>query len=81
MTTVKKQNIFLWGAFILSFLLTLTVIYIPGLNTAFEFAAISFKEYAIAVLLGLTVIPFVEISKIVTNAVEKKIENKKNGVK
>ena len=67
--TMKKQNKFLWGAFVLSLLLTLAVIYIPGLNSAFEFTAISFKEYMIAVGLAVTVIPFTEISKLVTKAI------------
>lgn len=68
--TVKKQNKFMWGAFLLSLLLTVCVIYIPGLNTAFEFAAISLKEFAIAIALAVTVIPFTELSKFVTKRVE-----------
>ncbi len=70
--SIKKQNKFMWGAFVLSFLLTLCVIYVPGLNTAFEFTAISFKEYMIAIGLAVTVIPFAEISKLITNRIQKK---------
>jgi calcium-translocating P-type ATPase, PMCA-type len=69
--SMKKQNKYLWGAFVFSFLLTLAVIYLPGINTAFEFAAISAKEYFIAIGLALTVIPFVEICKLVRRAVKK----------
>jgi len=69
---VKKQNKYLWGAFVLSLLLTICVIYIPGLNTAFEFAAISAKEYFIAVGLGFAVIPFVEVTKLVRRFLGKK---------
>lgn len=77
--TIKKQNKFMWGAFLLSLLLTVCVIYIPGLNTAFEFTAISLKEFAIAIALAITVIPFTEISKFVTNLVRKK-RAEKNGL-
>ena len=69
--SMKKQNKYLWGAFVFSFLLTLAVIYLPGINTAFEFAAISAKEYFIAIGLALTVILFVEICKLVRRAVKK----------
>jgi len=63
--SLKKQNKFLWGAFFISLLLTLFIIYVPGVNTAFEFTNISFKEYAIAVGLAFTILPFVEIYKLI----------------
>lgn len=69
---LKKQNKYLWGAFLFSLLSTLFVIYVPGVNSAFEFAAISPKEYFIAMALALCVIPFVEITKIVTRLCCKK---------
>lgn len=70
--SIKKQNKWLWGAFVLSLLLMIGVIYIPGINTAFEFAAISGTEFLIAAALAITVIPFVELSKIVTRLVRTK---------
>ena len=70
--SVKKQNKYLWGAFLFSLLATLLVIYVPGLNTAFEFAAINAKEYFIALGLAITVIPFVEITKAVSRQISKK---------
>lgn len=73
--SMKKQNKYLWGAFGFSLLLTLLVIYVPGINTAFEFAAISAKEYFIAVALAFTVIPFVEICKLV-----RRVKNKNKGL-
>ncbi|HIR23581.1 MAG TPA: cation-translocating P-type ATPase [Candidatus Scatosoma pullicola] len=74
--SMKKQNKYLWGAFLFSLLTTLAVIYIPGINTAFEFAAISAKEYFIALGLAITIIPFVEITKATSRLISKK---KKNG--
>ncbi|MGN1234713.1 MAG: cation transporting ATPase C-terminal domain-containing protein, partial [Christensenellaceae bacterium] len=61
--SLKKQNLWLWGAMGLSLLLTTAVIYIPFLKTAFAFEAISFAEYLVALGLGLLVIPFVELTK------------------
>ena len=70
--SIRKQNKYLWGAFLFSLLTTLLVIYIPGINTAFEFEAISLTEYFIALGLALTVIPFVEITKLIVRAAEKR---------
>lgn len=62
---LKTQNVFLWGAMIVSFLLTLAVIYIPGVNTAFGFEHISIEEYLVAMVLAVSVIPIVELVKFV----------------
>ena len=70
--TIKKQNMFLWGAFVFSLLLTTAVIYIPGVNTMFEFASINLTEYFIAMGLAVLIIPFTEISKVIVNANKKK---------
>ena len=53
-------------------MLTLFVIYVPGVNTAFEFAAIDVKEYFIAVGLAFTVLPFVELTKLIRRAAGRK---------
>lgn len=73
--SIKKQNKMLWGAFGLSLVLTLLIIYVPGINTAFGFASISFREYVIAMGLAFAIIPFVEIYKVIYRAATK---NKKN---
>jgi Ca2+-transporting ATPase len=70
--TIKKQNIFLWGAGIASLVATTLVIYVPFLQKAFEFEHISIQEYGIAILLALCVIPIVEIVKLVQRAMEKR---------
>ncbi len=63
--TMKKQNKFLWLAFVASLLLTTAVIYIPGINTMFEFAPISLAEYGLSMLLSATIIPFTELTKLI----------------
>ena len=70
--TVKKQNKFLWGAFVFSILLTVCVVFIPGVNTVFGFEPISLTEFAIAIGLAVLVIPFAEISKVIANAIRKR---------
>ena len=70
--TVKKQNIWLWGAFVLSLILTISVIYVPFLASIFEFTAISPTEFIIALGLAVLIIPFTEISKLIRNAIVNK---------
>ena len=70
--TIKRQNVFLWGAMALSFILTTAVIYVPVLNNAFRFTAIKISEYLIALGIALTVIPFVELYKAIRRARQRK---------
>lgn len=64
--SLKGQNKFLWGAMLLSFVLTMSVIYIPGLNTVFQLTPLSlgnmFKSYGLA----LMIIPVVELVKLLS---------------
>ncbi len=66
-----NRNKFLWGAMILSFLLTIAVIYVPFLQNAFGFEHISLFEYAIAMLLALSIIPIMEFIKWIQRKAEK----------
>ena len=61
--TLKTHNLFLWGAMLASFAATTLVVYVPFLREVFEFTRIGFAEYAIAMLLALAVIPFIECIK------------------
>ena len=70
--TMKKQNLWLWGAAILSFILTTVVIEVPFLAQAFELAQLDLEEYAIAFGLAILIIPIVEIAKIIHRAIDKK---------
>ena len=68
---LKRQNIFIWGAMILSFLCTTAVIYIPFLSDAFGFEHISLMEYGIAMLLAFSIIPIIEIIKLIQRITQK----------
>ncbi len=70
--TMKGQNKWLWGAGILSLILTTVVIEVPFLANAFDLVPIGFAEYGIALGLAVTIIPIVEIVKLVQRAVAKK---------
>ena len=60
---LKKHNKYLYGAMIVSTLLTIAVIYIPFLKNAFGFESISFTELMISIVLAISVIPIVEVVK------------------
>ena len=62
--TLKSQNKWLWGAGILSLLLTTAVIEIPFLAEAFSLAELNLREYGIALALAVSVIPVVELCKL-----------------
>ena len=70
--SIKCQNKYLWGAAILSLVLTLVVLYVPFLQEAFSFEHISFLEYGIALGLAFQIIPMVEIVKVIQRAIEKR---------
>ena len=73
---LKSHNFWLYGSMILSFVLTLTVIYIPGLAKLFKFEEISIVEYLVALGLGFVIVPVVEIVKYFQRQAEKKAINK-----
>lgn len=70
--TIKKQNWWLWGAGAISLALTTLVVEVPFLANAFELAKLDATEYGIALALAVTVIPLVEIVKVIARAVRKK---------
>lgn len=59
------HNKYLTGAMIASLVMTTAVIYIPFLSTAFGFEEISLVEYAVALVLAVSIIPIVEICKLI----------------
>ena len=74
--TMKGQNKWLWGAGILSLLLTSVVVLIDPIANVFNMTAIGWQEYLVAMALGFLVIPIVEICKFFTHMRRKKMENK-----
>ncbi|ROR22102.1 Ca2+-transporting ATPase [Mobilisporobacter senegalensis] len=68
---MKRKNMYLFGAMIVSFILTTTVISVPFLAEIFEFEHISIQEYGIAMLLAVSVIPIVEMIKAIQRSVKK----------
>ena len=69
--SVKTHNKLLFGAMALAFVLTLGVIYIPFLADAFSFTPVSLGEYAIALGLAFSVLPVVELVKLVRRRIGK----------
>ncbi len=63
---LKTHNKFLLLAMLASFVLTLGVIYIPGLNTVFELTALSLMNFFIALGISILIIPIVEIEKLIS---------------
>ena len=63
----RQQNKWLWGAGLLSVVLTTLVIFVPFLASAFGFATTTITEYLIAIAIGFAVIPIVEIEKLISN--------------
>ena len=69
-----SQNKVLWLAGAGALLATTLVCEIPFLAEAFGFASVGLVEYGIAIGLGLTVIPVVEIVKLIQRAIAKRRE-------
>ena len=69
---MKRQNVILWIAALGSLLLTTVVCEIPFLANAFGFEHVGFVEYAVAVGMGLLVIPVVELVKWIQRVCKKK---------
>ncbi len=68
----KSHNIVLYGAMVLSLVLTTAIIEVPFLADMFEFTHLDLKAYAISIGLAFLVIPIVEIIKAIQRAVSKK---------
>ncbi len=74
--TMKTQNLWLWGAGILSFVLTTVVVEVDFLANAFGLARLDLREYGIAIGLAIAIIPIVEICKVFTRMWDRKQEKK-----
>lgn len=70
--SLKSRNTFLYVAAALSLVATTVVCKVPALASAFDFSEISWKEYGIAILLAVLIIPVVEIVKLIQRSIHKK---------
>ena len=69
---LHSHNKFLWGAMLLSLVLTTAVIYLPGISDAFGFEHISLLEYVVALGFAVCVIPVVEIVKAIQRSLARR---------
>lgn len=70
--TLKTRNKFLLLAMVASFVLTVCVIYLPGVNTVFKLTALSGRNFLIAIGLALSIIPIVEVEKVISRAIDRR---------
>ena len=69
---MKKQNLYLIGSVVCALFLTIAVIYIPVLSELFAFEHISVAEFAVALVMSVSIIPIVEIEKWIHRALQRK---------
>ena len=67
---MKTQNKYLYASMLAALVLTTAVIYVPFLSTAFDFTHISAFEYGVALLLAVSIIPIMEVTKAVQRMLE-----------
>ena len=70
--TMKGQNKWLWGAGVLSLILTSVVVLVAPIANIFGMVAIGWQEYLVAMALGFCIIPLVEIVKLIHRIIDKK---------
>ncbi len=68
---LPRQNKILVGAAVLTLIATTLVCEVPFLANAFGFTTVTLAEYLVAILLGLLVVPIVEIVKLVQRALKR----------
>ncbi len=66
------KNKFMLLAFAVGCVLTIGVAVIPGLNTIFSVVNLTWQQWLVALGASLSVIPLVEIGKLITRTIEKK---------
>jgi len=69
---LKKQNVLLWGAMLLSLILTLTIIYVPIFASVFSLRPLTMTELTVSLGLSVSIIPIVEIVKLIQRTFGKK---------
>ena len=69
--SIKKQNPWLWGAALFSATLTSLVVLIEPIANIFGMVALGVKEFLISLALGFTIIPLVELIKLISRITKK----------
>ncbi len=69
--SLKGQNKLLLGAAVVTLIATTLVCEVPFLANAFGFTSVSLAEYAVAIGLGVLVIPIVELIKLIQRKIAK----------
>lgn len=69
--TMKKQNLWLWGAAVAALLSTIAVIEIDVLAELFGFVQLEPLQLGLALLISASIIPIMEVYKVVMRAIEK----------
>ena len=59
---------------LLSLICTTAVIYVPFLSNAFGFTSISPMEYLVSILIAVSIIPIVELTKLLQRILEKHVK-------
>ena len=75
--TLRSHNKFLYAGMLASLVLTFVVIEVPPIAQLFGFANIDWIEYLVAMGLALSVIPIVELVKLIQRSIAKNKANKK----
>ena len=63
--SLRHQNKWLWASAALSVVLSLAVVLIPGLRTAFSFAPVNAPQMLISLGLALSILPIMELAKLI----------------
>ena len=69
--SIKKQNPWLWGAALFSATQTSLVVLIEPIANIFGMVALGVKEFLISLALGFTIIPLVELIKLISRIAKK----------
>ena len=69
---IKTQNKLLWASLAASLVLTLAIIYLPGVNVVFKLVPLTAKELLTSLCLAVTIIPIIETGKAIQRAIAKR---------
>ncbi len=67
---IKGHNPVLWGAMTVSFVLTTVILFVDPIAAAFQFTQINITEFLIAIGLAFTIIPIMEIVKLIQRTIK-----------